>query len=343
MHHQGRKTKADRQLEVNFTVLRAGRTGEGVQDDSLERVCQSFVFCAHVVQFTQRRGRRRDEAGSSRESQSIEPPVPSATPAPRAFAPGFVVSASDTQDSGDADKQTQDKKNDGQEISNDTEIKKKKEKGKGKNKEKEPKGKERNQVEPDQKELQRKQDKDKEQKELQRKQDKDKEQEKRDSEKQRAREEREQKEQEQKELELRNKQLVVQLREAIGDAAFDTFRQISQAFRGGKITPREYHHQFIDTVGPSAAHLFSELIALLPDPEKRAILEQIHLEHTLWEEKYPSLGGSKKATLGEMKSAWGTGVEAKKKGKGKKKDSNTSSADYTCSSCGGSIPILDKV
>jgi len=136
----------------------------------------------------------------------------------------------------------------------------------------------------------------------------------------------------------RNKQLVKDLKLAVGDAAYGTLRESGGEYRNGSITAREYYNTLFSCLR-HYPQLLEQLIALLPDERKRVALERVHGEYTLWESTYPSLepGSKPKPTS---------------KGKGKERSTKpqvawdipkkTSTPSYRCQLCGDMIPGNDR-
>jgi len=378
----GKKSKADRLIEVNFRVLRAGRSGEGIEDESpAERLARRNVLRRegwrgegddadhrshnHTYDHTttlssdhnererekgkekvkengrskekdkerknnqkekekdrdRDRDRDRDKGndgggGTSESATTTTTSTPvsiiinnnnnSSTPVSQAQQPARAPRAFSPGFVSSIELENQPDKG-GEKMD--------KEKERQQNKEKEKDQKQKKQEETERKE------KEKERKEL------------------------EKKEKEKKEVEQRNQQLISKLRAAMDNDQFDLLRQMSHDFRSGKTTPREYHHHFMEKFGGNKElyDQFSELVALLPDPDRRSMLEKIHLEHALWEEKYPSLGPAKALSKNGANTVWGPNAKTGKKDKNKAKDNTNKDGSYTCPQCAGDIiPICDK-
>ena len=79
----------------------------------------------------------------------------------------------------------------------------------------------------------------------------------------------------------KNQLMVTAMRSLVSEAAFQDFKQYSAKYRAGAITGREYYDRFFATFGTSAQtrELFSLLASLLPDPEKRMELVELHTVH----------------------------------------------------------------
>jgi hypothetical protein len=152
------------------------------------------------------------------------------------------------------------------------------------------------------------------------------------------------KEKERQELGARNRNLIKQLHEVLGDGTvFENFRRVSADFRNSKLSAREYYDHISGTLGSRGKDLIPELISLLPDPEKRAALTLVHEENTLWDHQYPSL---EKGDPSPARSI----IVGKKKGKDHNVTSNgfaweqkkVKNVSYTCNICGDSLPLKDK-
>lgn len=85
-----------------------------------------------------------------------------------------------------------------------------------------------------------------------------------------------------KELNKRNAALIANIRGALDDAQFDSFRQLSAAFRRGDLSADGYYAQFRalfpdarrrHAMSPKGEAVFRELVALLPDASLRTALK----------------------------------------------------------------------
>lgn len=76
----------------------------------------------------------------------------------------------------------------------------------------------------------------------------------------------------------KNQLMVTVMKSLVSEAAFRDFKEYSAKYRTGAITGREYYNRFFATFGTSAQtrELFSLLASLLPDPEKRMELVELH-------------------------------------------------------------------
>jgi len=106
-----------------------------------------------------------------------------------------------------------------------------------------------------------------------------------------------------KETEERNKAFIKRLKEVVGSQEqFGKFRQVSIDFRSKKVTPRIYYEAFLEATGVHFRELFPELVALLPDVDKRASLQSVHTEHMNFETLYPKLKSKPKKNKGKAKN-----------------------------------------
>lgn len=75
----------------------------------------------------------------------------------------------------------------------------------------------------------------------------------------------------------RNAALVVKIRNAIGEAEFPNFKQLSVDLRQARLTPAQYYQKYLRLFGLyHGPVLFPELVSLLPDPVLRSQLTTIH-------------------------------------------------------------------
>ena len=74
----------------------------------------------------------------------------------------------------------------------------------------------------------------------------------------------------------RNQALVTRVKKLLNDSrSMDDFCQISKLFRQGEISASDFYSRCLETMGPeSFAHIFPELLVLLPDIEKQQVRYQ---------------------------------------------------------------------
>eukprot|EP01132_Coremiostelium_polycephalum_P005935 gene5935-7390_t len=96
----------------------------------------------------------------------------------------------------------------------------------------------------------------------------------------------------QQEIDERNKTLIETIKSTLNsDKKYSHFKQMSVDFKNGKIGANEYYSLFSSLLGSRANQIFDELVALLPDANKREELKQIHNFMKHLEEQFPSLNG----------------------------------------------------
>ena len=80
----------------------------------------------------------------------------------------------------------------------------------------------------------------------------------------------------------KNQLMVTVMKSLVSEAAFKEFKEYSAKYRAGAITGKDYYARFFATFGasPQTRELFSLLASLLPDPEKRMELLELHTVHS---------------------------------------------------------------